>query len=343
MNTTFYPLLKPISQLLRPWYGGVGHILMLHRVLPEEEQRRVPGGASALGITPTLLEAIIAFFRERGYDFLSLDQMVARLDSQDFERPFVVFTFDDGWADNATIAYPILNRRQVPFAIYVATDYPDGKAVLWWYLMDDLISQSKPVQFQVDGHAYSFDCSKPEEQAQAALTIRHIFKSATHKNYLPRAQAVFEANGLDIFAHTRNLSLSWEQIKTLDANPLVTIGAHTCSHPALNALPEKEARGEINQGKAILEEKLGHPVNHFAYPFGGRFETGLKEFDLARLAGFTTAVTTRMSNIQPEHVDYPFSLPRLDIPRLANIESLELAVNGLIPARLNHLHRVVTL
>ncbi|MEM9663453.1 MAG: polysaccharide deacetylase family protein [Bacteroidota bacterium] len=47
-----------------------------------------------------------------------------------------------------------------------------------------------------------------------------------------------------------------------------TIGAHTHTHPVLSALPLEQAQHEIALNKQLLEELLGEPVSHFAFPYG---------------------------------------------------------------------------
>ena len=65
-----------------------------------------------------------------------------------------------------------------------------------------------------------------------------------------------------------HLGLTAESLKTLDADPLCTIGAHTLSHPHLDTLSPDEQRKEILQSQEELEALLGHPVRHFSYPHG---------------------------------------------------------------------------
>lgn len=54
-----------------------------------------------------------------------LEEAVARLTSGD-ERPTVVLTFDDGFADVYENAWPILRERSLPFTIYVASAHIGG-------------------------------------------------------------------------------------------------------------------------------------------------------------------------------------------------------------------------
>lgn len=66
----------------------------------------------------------------------------------------------------------------------------------------------------------------------------------------------------------QQLGLGLEELRTLDREPLCTIGAHTVSHPRLDTLSASEQRKEIEDSGSTLEQWLGHPIQHFSYPHG---------------------------------------------------------------------------
>ena len=83
--------------------------------------------------------------------------------------------------------------------------------------------------------------------------------------------------------------LSWDQVRMLDASGLVTIGGHTLDHPNLPTLSEADQRHEIIDSKTAIEAEIGHPIRHFAYPYGDFNGTTIQ---IVRDAGYVTAVTT---------------------------------------------------
>lgn len=100
-----------------------GEIWMLHRVA---EVRSEAKEQCELEVTPQWLEAEINTYKQKGYRFVSLDALPCR-------GPWVVVTFDDGYRDNYTLAYPLLKRLGVPFTIYVTTALIDNQMEAWWY------------------------------------------------------------------------------------------------------------------------------------------------------------------------------------------------------------------
>ncbi|ULH17276.1 polysaccharide deacetylase family protein (plasmid) [Deinococcus sp. KNUC1210] len=79
--------------------------------------------------------------------------------------------------------------------------------------------------------------------------------------------------------------MSWDELQQLDQEGLVTIGAHTRSHPAdLALLSVARQDDELRGSKAVLEQHLGHVVNFQTYANGKGDTT---TFERARLAGYT--------------------------------------------------------
>jgi peptidoglycan/xylan/chitin deacetylase (PgdA/CDA1 family) len=112
-----------------------------------------------------------------------------------------------------------------------------------------------------------------------------------------------------------------------NADPSVTIGSHTVSHPILLRHDSTYAACEIKESKSIIESQLGRPVRHLAFPFGDRGSVGPREFLLARDAGYLTAVTTRPGHLWTRHARQLTALPRVSIN--GNFQS-EAAVHALL-------------
>jgi peptidoglycan/xylan/chitin deacetylase (PgdA/CDA1 family) len=333
-------LLRPLLPLIRPFYTGSGLVLMFHRVTPDDGQPRHP----ALEITPQRLEEVILYFARRGYAFYSPADLSAFLRGEKrSERPFVLFTFDDGYRDNLTHAYPVFQRHGAPFTIHLTTGLPDRTAVLWWYLLDDLLARAETIAFELDGRAYRFETATPEGASAARAALRPMLKYADPRRFARLVDLLFRARGLDPLARTDELALTWDEVRRLAADPLVTFGAHTMSHYVLSRLDEAEARAEIAGSKRILEERLGRAVTHFAYPFGSRNEAGGREMRLAAECGFQTAMTTRYGNIFPAHAAAPLALPRYDMGHAPDPRQWDLIASGALALRLNRLRRVATL
>jgi peptidoglycan/xylan/chitin deacetylase (PgdA/CDA1 family) len=330
-----------LSLLAHPFYGGVGHILMFHRIIDTSTRTRVPGAAN-IEYPPDAFAHLLDELLNADYAFVSMDQCVEILTSGQKTKNFINVTFDDGYIDNFTTAYPILKERGIPFTIYVTTAFPDHKAVVWWYILEDMLNEDRQIEFEFQGQAYGFNTALPEEKVNFGRTARSLMKTASAEDLHLLISEILVKQGIDPLQKVSEVSLSWDQIKQLAADPLVTIGAHTVNHLLLKELPLDVAREEIFSGRDRLGEKLRKPVLHFAFPYGGSNAAGSREFNLVKEAEFKTGVTTRLANVFPQHNDHLECLPRLDMGLFPDFASLKTALDGWVPARMNHLKKVVT-
>ncbi|MFQ5517051.1 MAG: polysaccharide deacetylase family protein [Acidimicrobiia bacterium] len=128
---------------------------------------------------------------------VDLEDAVARRGSPESSSLFVL-TFDDGYADMFSAAYPQLRQRGLPFTLYLT---------------------SGPIQ---------------EASPQA-----------------PGAEP-----------------LTWDQAREMYASGLMTVGAHTHSHPDLRSIDAASIADELRRSDELIEEQLGVRPLHFAYPKG---------------------------------------------------------------------------
>lgn len=333
-------LIRAAMSASRPFYGGIGAIHVLHRILPEPEHSQLDN--RALEITPGDLDAILAWLKARAYDFITLDQLPARLENPG-RRKFACFTFDDGYRDNLVHALPVFERHQVPFAINITTAYSDHAGFPWWYALEDLLCSRDQFVFRDQGQSHGFALGTNSEKLDAFEAISQLIRSCGPGRHEELIGEIFDVAPADLLQRACDLVLDWHEVATLDAHPLVTIGSHGINHLTSNKLDDFALRRELAGSKRILEQRLGHPVQHLAYPFGGANAVGAREFQCARECGYATAVTTRSANLFPPHATALDRLPRLGVsgnyPAIPRLERLE---SGLACARANRWKRVVT-
>lgn len=273
-----YPLLNNYYRKYGKGRNARGVVFMLHRVC-ERIHGHLPNNED-LKISPVFLEHVIVKYKNAGFSFLSLDQLYDVLSGKkDISKPFVCFTMDDGYLDNFENAYPIFIKHQVPFAIFVATDFPDKKAILWWYVIEELILNSTEVLLS-DGSKYT--CKTFQEKWDTFRYIREKVLLLNQNNLVNELNELFANYQLDWFAPIQNLSMNWEQVKTLSQEPLCTIGGHTVTHVALNRLSMEILDSEIMTGINIIKVHTGYEPKYFAYPYGSEKENSEREYNYVR-------------------------------------------------------------
>jgi peptidoglycan/xylan/chitin deacetylase (PgdA/CDA1 family) len=309
---------------LRPLIGGAGAILMLHHVRPPRRDRFQPN--SLLEVTPPFFEDVIRRLRRSKVDVVSLDEMHRRMIAGDLSRRFVCITFDDGYRDNFEFAYPILKTYEVAFAIYVAADFAERTGELWWLALEAVIARNNQVELRMDGVEQQFTTESVHDKRAAFDRIYAWLRQLKTEDELRNAvRDLASRHNVDLKAFCSDLCMDWQQLSVLAADPLVTIGAHTVSHPILTKLDDASVRGELENSRRAIEENLGIRPQHLAYPVGDRASAGPREFAIASELGFKTAVTTRPGVVFRQHAEHLTALPRISLngnfqnPRYAKV------------------------
>lgn len=299
------------DRLFRPMTQGAGIIFMLHHVRPEPPRAFEPN--RILKVTPEFLESVIREVSAQGLEPVSLDEAARRLEQGDTARPFACFTLDDGYRDNLLHAYPIFKRYGVPFTVYVPAHYPGGGDHLWWLALEEAIRRSSTLVVEMDGETRRFDVATVDRKDAAFHDIYWWLRRLPEREARAVVAEMARQAGHDGAKLAADLLMTWDEVRALASDPLVTIGAHTCRHLALSGLPEAEARAEIEDSIRRIEAETGKPCRHFSYPYGDESTAGEREFSLAREAGVVTAVTTRKGLVEPGHKDTMTALPRLSL------------------------------
>lgn len=330
-----------VYHLFKPFYSGVGTILMFHRLVNDKKNDRIKSVAE-LEVTVDFFNELIGYLKGLRYDFISLDDIEERLKVPKSKRHFVCFTFDDGYRDNYTLAYPLLKRHNIPFAVYITTDFPDKKAVLWWYMLEDLVINNNSVSFEYKGkkHNYRFDSYSQKEKVFDCL--KYLFLTSTTSESEGLQKALFHSFGIYAKDYINNLGIDWSEIKEMSKDMLVTIGAHTVSHSMLTELSDEKIHSEIKDSAKIIESNIKQKVYHFAYPYGSKIAVSEREIGLAKKHHFKTCVTTRVANVFSEHAKYLEALPRLIVDGShQNLSWIKVFMSGLPSAMIHKLKRVV--
>lgn len=301
-----------LHHLLKSWVGGVGAILTLHHVRPPRPGRFQPN--RLLEITPRFFMRVLEDLRRSDLDLISLDELHRRLTEGDFSRRFVCLTFDDGYRDTLQIAYPILKAEGVPFAVYVATSFPDRLGELWWLALEAVIARNDRIGLSIDGRNRTFDCATIAQKRSLYHELYWWLRARpTEAEVREAIRNLAGCYCVDILAFCKELCMGWEELARLVADPLVTIGAHTVNHPMLAKLPDKAARSEMDLSRSVIEAALGKRPEHLAFPVGDRTSAGAREFAIAAELGFKTAVTTRPGVLFPGHRNHLTALPRISL------------------------------
>ena len=257
-------------------------ILIFHRVLAASDPL-MPGEPDAQAFEARMRWLASAF------RVLPLVEATRRLRDGSLPANAACITFDDGYADNATIAAPILARLRLTATFFVATGFLDGGR-MWNDTVIESVRTCRASSLDLEAIGCgTWSC------ADDASRLASIHGMLDRLKYLPQSErqakvdAIADAVGLP---SASGLMMTRQQVRELRRYGM-SVGAHTVSHPILTTLDPAEARREIADGRLDLEETLSERVKVFAYPNGkpGR-DYDPSHVAMVREMGFDAAVST---------------------------------------------------
>lgn len=329
LKPIFYNLYQIINFFLKR-DKAIGYIFMLHRVAQINKNGLKPN--EYMKVDPVSLDFLISKLKAKHkFDFIRMEDVPNRIKTGT-NTPFVVFTMDDGYRDNYTQALPIFKKHNVPFTIFVTTNFPDNKAILWWYALEDLLLQNTVITLS-NGKTY---CAKERKDKELSfIKIRSEILELDQEKLLDGLNDLFKGYNIDWLSYTRAHSMNWEDICILKNEPLVTIGAHTKNHYNLKKLSNTESVvQEIKDGSSRMLEMTGVKSDIFAYPFGSENEAGQREFDAVSSMSkdFRCAVRSVGGPVTMQNC-LNYSLPRIMITpdfRLSDLAAYKEVYTGIM-------------
>ena len=284
------PLAKPCSALCRLALGAVGlvarqrlTVLIFHRVLPEQDP-----------LFPSELHAArfegLMYMVAGAFNVLPLDQALNRLAQGTLPRRSLAISFDDGYADNHDIAFPILKRFGLSATVFVSTGFLGGGR-MWNDTVIESIRRTR--QTTLDMAEFGLGQVAVETAAQRRAAISALLPLVKYsapearRAMLERIQALAGRPELP-----SDFMMTPEQVVNMHKGGM-GIGAHTVNHPILATLPDAEARAELANSRSQLQAMIDAPVTLFAYPNGrpGK-DYDRRHVEMARELGFAAALST---------------------------------------------------
>lgn len=264
-------------------------ILMYHSVMPDPAAH-----ADSLG---GIIHSETEFRAQmellcRDYHPISLDEVVGSLDSRkQLPKRSVAVTFDDGYADNAEVAMPILNRLGIPATFYVTVHCVEQRKLPWPSRLRFAFRKTKLPQWtDACGKSWNLKDSESRERAYlAACDDGCRLSGSLQEDFVRQLE---EQLGASAPPDLSSLMMSYDQIRSLAGHGHI-VGSHTMTHPNLAYLKEDQARTELAKSKRYLERELKASIRHFSYPCPALSpHWNAQTVAQSRSVGYDSAVTT---------------------------------------------------
>ena len=273
---------KALIRMLSPGGQQGLSILIYHRVLPQKD--------------PLFPEEIdrVDFDRQLRilksmFTVIPLIDAVRHVKAGTLPANAACITFDDGYADNAEVALPVLQAHGLSATFFVATGFLDGGR-MWNDTVIEVVRRYPGAV--LDASAIGLGChplSSTGARQQAISSLIGQLKYVPMDERLVEVGRLVALAGIDL---PDDLMMTSDQVRQLQRAGM-DIGGHTVNHPILAKLSSAQARAEIAHGKQTLEQITGAPVALFAYPNGKPgADYSAEHVAMIRELGFEGAVST---------------------------------------------------
>lgn len=262
-------------------------------------------------------ERQIQFLREH-FKLVSLQQGMDYLQQGVVDdKPWVAITIDDGFRDNYTHAWPILQRYSVPATIFLATDFIDNNRPPWPIQLFEILERTK---LDVMEYPIRADLKNLVVRSVVARHLKKDWISLSPDERFKRLASL--RRHLRVDEETHYPSLIWNQIREMQARGLA-FGSHTIYHSVLSEIESNLIQKEVFNAKLRIEEMTQTPCSFFAYPDGGH---NLASKIMVKSAGYFSALT-QDKGINTSETDL-FLLNRLEVPFHDPLTTFKVRVSG---------------
>lgn len=284
-------------------------ILTYHRVL-DCQGNEPPYFREPMFMPSDVFEAQLRYVTENA-NIRPLRDVLLRMEQHEaFEPSTVVLTFDDGYIDNYTVAFPLLKKYGAPATIFLTTDSIDTGTPLWWDKLHDLIS----FQWTVNGkdaflaspfekYARQSTAATPAQFANEIVDIFCNISRTAREQLWQEIEAWAQSASLP---PSQNQTMTWEMIQEMAAYG-IAFENHTTHHRFLDELSVEEFDAELIASRNRIREKTGQPADILAYPKGRILR---EEHDTFIRSHFQAATST-LTGFNTTTTD-PYNLNRTD-------------------------------
>jgi peptidoglycan/xylan/chitin deacetylase (PgdA/CDA1 family) len=206
----------------------------------------------------------------------------------------VAITFDDGYADNAALAAPILRAAGAPATFFVPSRVLTERSEYWWDRLEHHHLDAEPAVPTVvaapAGRRVSIDVRSDEGRARSLKALNRRLRVLAFDDVDPAVQDVARQLGADADPRcNEHALLDRAAVAALAADPLFEIGSHGVTHTMLSALTADAQEAELRGSRVALEAAAGHVVESLAYPYGTPESVTAATVAAARRAGYARA------------------------------------------------------
>jgi len=244
---------------------------------------------------------------------LTMDQVLQYTQNKSvIPKNAFAITFDDGFENNLSIAAPILYAENVSATIYITTSFVDNNCMSWIDLIEHAVEVTTLKNYQAHWSNINFDLSTTEKRIDFLKEVRRYAKGSSVCSPIQFADLLCHELGVEKAPESLDpldKKLTWEQIRSMNYNDLISFGGHSHTHPILSYLSEHELRREVSISLDLLKRKGNIEPTHYSYPEGLEYCYSDKVISMLKEHG-VKCCPTAVDGLNTPSID-PFYLKRI--------------------------------
>ena len=264
----------------------------------------------------------------RHYDVLPLDDALDRQAADQLKRPTAALTFDDGFLNNRTLVWPVLQHLQLPATIFLPTSALGGHAALWPDRCH--LAIAKTTHDTLDATFLGLgrlSLRTPTSRAAATTQVLRALKATPTEQRAAHEVTLRDELGRPPLEEPGPFRLMGvEDVEAMAADPLITFGAHTRTHPILSQCTDDVVEEEVVESVRDVGGLVKQPSRTFSYPNGRAVDFDHRARAAVEAAGLTRAVSTESGFVGAD-AD-PLALRRIAIGSDLSFDRFRLVVSG---------------
>jgi peptidoglycan/xylan/chitin deacetylase (PgdA/CDA1 family) len=283
-------------------------ILNYHRIGNADE---TPFDSGVFSATAEQFESQITYLRRR-FHMSTLEDVFAMISGHAPRGTSVLITFDDGYLDNYTLAFPILRSHGVQAVFFLPTAFIGTGKLPWWDIIAYLIKRSVKRRIHLEyPRPENFDLAV-DGGKRVTMEVLRLFTQPAVKDparFLADLERECEVPRPE--AGAERCFLDWEQARDMHQHGMA-FGSHTHSHEILTKLSPELQREEVRYSREILERELKSSIDVLAYPVGLKHCFSADTIKALKQTGYRAAFSFYGGSNQAENI-VPFDIRRFGV------------------------------
>ena len=274
--------------------------------------------------------AQMQYLKDEGFNCVSLRKLNQYIETRSLPSRTVAITFDDGFYNNYSVAFPILKKFQIPATIFIAAGFLGGKKLAWPERLALILRLSHQPALQLADLRLTL--GSPEKNKAAYTAVARHFSGVTPEgiesalvDLMAQAQLSQEdLYGSELYQALR--FMTWDDVRVMAESGLIDFGSHTINHRRLIFLDDRQAAEEIAHSRQLISDHVGDCVA-FAYPHGRRDKDFTESHAaMAREAGYRIVVTADAGVVTAD--SNALDLKRFNILDDSDIDTFDFMMRG---------------